>query len=47
MSRYFPKHAGRNQFDNFMTLLSGSRYDDMGISYEVPDHVYAEESSDF
>ena len=47
MSKFFPKHAGRNQFDNFMTLLSGSRYDDVGISYEVPDHVYAEESSDF
>ena len=47
MSRYFPKRAGKNHFNNFMTLLSGSRFDEDGISYQVPDHVYAEESSSF
>ena len=44
ISKYFPKRAGKSQFNNFMTLLSGSRFDDGGITYDMPDHVYAEES---
>ena len=44
MSRYFPKRAGKNHFNNFTTLLSGSRFDEEGITYKMPDHVYAERS---
>lgn len=44
-SRYFPKVAGKSNYANFTTLLSGSRYDDEGITYDMPDHAYAEESS--
>ena len=44
-SRFLPKIAGKSNFSNFTTLLSGSRYDDEGITYDLPDHVYAEESS--
>ena len=47
MSRFFPKAARKSNFANFTTLLSGSRYDDEGIAYDLPDHVYAEESSDW
>ena len=46
-SRFLPKIARKNNFANFTTLLSGSRYDDEGITYDLPDHVYAEESSDW
>ena len=45
MSRFAPKIARKSNFSNFTTLLSGSRYDDEGITYDLPDHVYAEESS--
>ena len=45
MSRSFPKIARKSNFSNFTTLLSGSRYDDEGIAYDLPDHVYAEKSS--
>ena len=47
MSRFFPKAARKSNFANFTTLLSGSRYDDEGITYNLPDHVHAEESSDW
>ena len=44
MSKWFPKRVRKNNFTNFTTLLSGSRFDDGGISYRMPDHVYSEES---
>ena len=44
MSRYFPKYVRKNNYTNFTTLLSGSRFDDDGISYRMPDHVHAEKS---
>ena len=47
MSRHFPKYVRKNNFTNFTTLLSGSRFDDEGITYNMPDHVYAEESGNW
>ncbi len=44
MSRHFPKYVRKSNYTNFTTLLTGSRFDDDGISYRMPDHVYAEES---
>ncbi len=44
LKRWIPKYQRQNNFTSFTTLLSGSRYDDEGISYRMPDHVYAEES---
>ena len=32
---------------NFTTLLEASAYDDAGLSYRLPDHAHAEESSDW
>ena len=45
MSRYFPKLATVSDLDRFSEMLSVSVYDDEGISYRLPDHVYSEESS--
>ena len=47
MSRFFPKIANKSNYANFTTLLSGARYDDEGIAYAMPDHVYAEESGEW
>ena len=44
MSKWSPKRVRKNNFTTFTTLLSGSRFDDRGISYRMPDHVYSEES---
>ncbi|MCY4103793.1 MAG: oxygenase MpaB family protein [bacterium] len=44
VSRHFPKYVRKNNYTNFTTLLSGSRFDDEGISYRMPDHVHAERS---
>lgn len=43
--RFFPKIARKSNISNFTTLMSGSWYHDEGITYSLPDHVYAEESS--
>ncbi len=37
----------RTIYDQFSTLISVSAFDDAGISYAVPDHVYNEESSEW
>lgn len=37
----------RVSLDQFSTLISVSAFDDAGISYAVPDHVYNEESSEW
>ena len=47
MSKLLPGVARKSNYANFTTLLSGSRYDEEGITYKLPDHVYAEESSDW
>ena len=39
--------ANTANFKNFTSLLEASAYDEEGISYRLPDHVYAEESSDY
>ncbi len=44
-SRFLPKLARKSNISNFTTLMSGSWYHDEGITYHLPDHVYAEESS--
>jgi hypothetical protein len=33
------------QAENFLAMLAVSAFDEKGISYNLPDHVYAEESS--
>ncbi len=40
-----PGRAQRIRFHNFGYLMSASAYDPEGISYRLPDHVYAERSS--
>ncbi len=45
--RFFPKIARKSNVSNFTTLLSGSWFHDEGITYHLPDHVYAEESSEW
>ncbi len=47
LKRCRPKYERRNNFTSFTTLLSGSRYDDEGITYRMPDHVYAERSNNW
>ncbi|MYB23607.1 MAG: DUF2236 domain-containing protein [Acidimicrobiia bacterium] len=47
LKRCLPKYERRNNFTIFTTLLSGSRYDDEGITYRMPDHVYAERSQNW
>ena len=46
MGKYLPKSANSN-FSNFTSLLQASAFDEAGISYRLPDHVYAEESSEW
>ncbi len=45
--RFLPKIARKSNISNFTTLLSGSWYHDDGITYHLPDHVHAEESSNW
>ncbi len=45
MRRLFPKRARNSDFANFTQLFEVTNYDEEGISYRLPDHVYAEESS--
>ncbi|WP_420433128.1 oxygenase MpaB family protein [Candidatus Poriferisocius sp.] len=46
-SRFLPKIARKSNVSNFTTLLSGSWFHDEGITYHLPDHVYAEKSSEW
>lgn len=39
--------ASSANFKNFTSLLQAAAYDEAGISYRLPDHVYAEESGDY
>ncbi len=45
LSKLFPKRMKDNNFARFTGLLETSTFDSEGIRYSLPDHVYAEESS--
>ncbi len=45
LGRLFPKKSENSNFARFTSLLEASAFDEAGISYRMPDHVYAEESS--
>ena len=45
VERYFSKLSQVNNFTNFTGLLEASAFDEAGISYRLPDHLYAEKSS--
>ena len=45
VQKYLPKLARRNNFTDFTSMLEVSEFSDVGINYQLPDHVYAEESS--
>ena len=43
---YIPSSTNDN-YRNFTSLLQASAFDEAGISYRLPDHVYAEEGSEW
>ena len=45
LQRLVPGHHENSNFTRFTGLLGASLFDDEGIGYSLPDHVYAEESS--
>lgn len=45
LSRILPKRAQSENFANFTSLLEASMFDEAGIIYRLPDHIYAERSS--
>ncbi len=45
MRRLFPNRARNSDFANFTQLFDVTNYDEEGIGYRLPTHVYAEESS--
>ena len=47
MNRYLPRLATVSDMDRFSGMLGVSVYDEEGISYRLPDHVYSEESSEW
>ena len=47
MEKYFPKFSQVTNFTNFTGLLEASAFDEEGISYRLPDHAHAEESSPY
>ena len=44
LSKLFPGMAKNSDFTRFTGLLDASLFDEGGIRYELPDHVYVEES---
>ena len=44
LSKFFPGIGRSANFNNFTSLLNVSLYDESGIDYRLPDHVYSEES---
>ena len=44
MNRLFPKRNRNDNFSQFTSLLEASAFDAAGISYRLPDDLYAEES---
>ena len=47
LDRLFPAHRARSSFNRFGYLLAGSTFDREGINFRLPDHVYAEQSSEY
>jgi len=45
MGRLFQKYMRQTNYTNLTSLLEVSVFDEAGISYKMPDHVYAEEST--
>ena len=45
LERLIPGKMRSHNFSNFTALMDASGLDEVGISYRMPDHVYAEESS--
>ena len=45
MSKLVPGRDQEYNLNRFTGLLETSVFDEAGISYRLPDHVYAEESS--
>ena len=45
--RLIPALASSNKLTKFTYLLGASAFDEAGISYQLPDHVHAERSSDW
>lgn len=45
MGLFIPGYARRRRLSNFGYLVSAAAYDEAGISYEMPDHLYAERST--
>ena len=45
LSRILPKRAQNENFSRFTSLLEASMFDEAGITYRLPDHIYAERSS--
>ena len=46
-NKLLPGHSKVHAFTNSANLLQNSTFDEAGISYRLPDHVYAEESSPY
>ena len=44
LSKLFPGRYENSNFTRFTSLLDTSTFDENGIRYTLPDHVYAEES---
>ena len=45
LTKLFPAWFKTNDFARFTSLLEASTYDEEGICYELPSHIYSEESS--
>ena len=45
IQKHLPKLARRNNFTDFTSMLEVSEFSDLGISYRLPDHVYAEDAT--
>ena len=44
MVRHAPAHARHSRFENFTELLKTATFEQNGISYPMPNHVYSERS---
>ena len=47
LGKLFPGRRQNSNFTRFTSLLETSVFDDLGIRYTLPDHVYAEKSTDW
>lgn len=45
LDRFFRRRAQGSNFSRFTSLLEASMFDEFGVSYRLPDHLYAERSS--